>query len=511
MHIPLQRQKRLVGVGTGLILALLVAGIWLVPSLRTEAQAFRGTLRLGVQPLVQLDPAFISSDQEVAVANAVYDYLVDIDADNRIQPRLARSWEVSDDGRVYTFRLHEGVRFHDGTPFTAEDVVWTLNRLRDPEVGSGAADLLKNVVAVRALDPLTVEIELSESDPFFLFDLADNRMLMLKRGTTDPTDFNGTGPFRVVRYSPEDRIELEANPDYFVEGLPRLARVELIFFPDTTAAVEALRGGQIDLVWRMPNALFLSVREEPGLRALLVPTNAFIDIRLRTDIPPGNDPRVVRAFKLAVDRDELFNSVLLGLGALGNDSPIGPLYKDYHVPAVFERDLEEARRLLREAGYPDGLEIPLSTPDTLGMPDVAVLVKEQLAEVGVTVNVQVRPENVYYGTNEWLDAPFGITSWGSRPVPQFYVDVMLVCDGKWNEARFCDEELDRWARIAGTTLDEEERVRAYREIQRILRERGPYIIPYHFAQNAVIRDAFEGFRLKAFVGRSDLRTVSARR
>ncbi len=224
-------------------------------------------------------------------------------------------------------------------------------------------------------------------------------------------------------------------------------------------------------------------------------------------MPPGNDPRVVKAFKLAVDRDELFNSVLLGLGAPGNDSPIGPLYKDYHVPAAFTRDVEEAKRLLAEAGFPGGFEITLTTPDQLGMPDAAVLVKEQLADIGVTVNVQVRSESLYYGTNEWLDAPFGITSWTTRPTPQFYVDVMLVCDGKWNESRLCDDELDRWAQVAGTTLAESERVQAYSEIQRILRERGPLIIPYYFSQNAVISDRFEGFQLKAFVGRSDLRTV----
>jgi peptide/nickel transport system substrate-binding protein len=289
--------------------------------------------------------------------------------------------------------------------------------------------------------------------------------------------------------------------------MPRLARFEIIFFPDTSAAVDALRGGQVDLVWRMPNAIFLSLRDEPGLESILVPTNAFIAIRMRTDLPPGADPKVVKAFKLAIDREELFNSVLLGLGAPGNDSPIGPLYKDYHLPATFTRDIDEAKRLLADAGFPDGFEITLSTPDTLGMPDAAVLVKEQLADIGVTVDVQVRPENLYYGSNEWLDAPFGITSWGSRPVPQFYVDVMLVCEGRWNESRLCDEELDRWAQVAGTTLDESERVQAYAEIQRILRERGPLIIPYYFSQNAVISDRFAGFQLKAFVGRSDLRTV----
>ncbi len=128
---------------------------------------------------------------------------------------------------------------------------------------------------------------LSEPDPFFLFDLSDSSALIIKNGTTDPTDFIGTGPFRVVRYLPEDRIEMEANPDYFLEGMPQLARFEIIFFPDTAATVDALRGGQLDLTWRMPSALFLNLRDEPNLIPMLVPANSFIDIRLCTEYASG--------------------------------------------------------------------------------------------------------------------------------------------------------------------------------------------------------------------------------
>jgi peptide/nickel transport system substrate-binding protein len=114
---------------------------------------------------------------------------------------------------------------------------------------------------------------------------------------------------------------------------------------------------------------------------------------------------------------------------------------------------------------------------------------------------------VYYGDNGWLDVDLGITGWGSRPVPQFYLDVMLKCGAKWNESHFCDEELDKWAQLAGTSPDRQDRVQAYNEIQRILIQRGPIIIPYFFAQLGAIRDSFEGFDLKAFAGRTDLAAV----
>ncbi|NIV34340.1 MAG: 4-phytase, partial [Anaerolineae bacterium] len=223
----------------------------------------------------------------------------------------------------------------------------------------------------------------------------------------------------------------------------------------------------------------LSLEQEPGLLTLSVPTNGFHVVRLRSDRPPGNDPLVVRALKLATDRQAIFDAVQLGLGAVGRDSPIGPLFSAYYaeVTPIPPRDVVAARSLLEEAGYSDGLELDLHTPDTLGAPDLAVVIKEQWAEAGIEINVIVEPESVYYGEGNWLEVNLGITGWGSRPTPQFYLDVMLICGAKWNESKFCDQEFDEWAHIAGTTLDEEERKAAYAQIQRILIERCPIIIP----------------------------------
>jgi peptide/nickel transport system substrate-binding protein len=168
-----------------------------------------------------------------------------------------------------------------------------------------------------------------------------------------------------------------------------------------------------------------------------------------------------------------------------------------------------AQALLTEAGYGDGLDLVLYTPDTGGRPDLAAVLQSQWAEAGVNVEINVVPESVYYSEdpNNWLDANLGITGWGSRPYPQFYLDVMLVCDAKWNESHFCDEEFDALAATAGTTLDEAERIEAYRGIQALLADRGPVIIPYYFAQFAAISDQFENFELKAFAGRTDFRDV----
>lgn len=468
-----------------------------------------GALRVAMQPIVNIDPIAISSDSEVLVANHVYDYLVDIDHLSNPVPRLATGWEMSEDGLTYTLALAEGVSWHDGSPFSAEDVVWTFDRLRTTE-GTPTFDLYTNIAAVEPTGELEVTFTLTKPNPFFLYDLSDNHALILKAGTTDAdSNFNGTGPFVVTNYSPEDRIEMVANENYFIPGQPMLAELDIIFFNDDTAAVEALRGGQIDLAMRMSTALFESLKEEPGIITTEIPTNGFDLIRLRSDRAPGNDPRVIQALKLATDREAILNVVQQGYGAIGNDSPIGPLYVAYHDATAVSpaRDVEASRALLAEAGYADGLDITLHTPDTGNRPDLAAVLKEQWAEVGVNVEISVEPESVYYGDNGWLEVDLGITGWGSRPYPQFYLDVMLVSDAIWNESHFSDEEFDALAATAGTTQNEEERIQAYADIQRLLIERGPIIIPYYFAQFGAISDQFEGLNLKAFAGRTDFRTV----
>ena len=480
------------------------------PTTEAPAAAAQGTLRIAMQPIVHTDPALISSDPEVLVANAVYDYLVDVTPKNTIEPRLATDWKVSDDGLTYTFTLASGVTFHDGSPFSAKDVVWTFKRLQDPNVASATSDLYSNIADIQATGDLEVTFTLKQPNPFFLFDLSDNHALIMKADTTDPTDFNGTGPFIVKNYSPEDRLVVDANPNYFIKGEPKLAEVQFIFFNDQTAQVDALKGGQVDFVFAISTDLYNSLKDQPGITQMQVATNQFDLVRLRADQKPGNDPRVMQAFKLATDREAIFNLVLQNLGAIGSDTPIGPMYSQYY-DAQYKppaRDVAKAKQLLSDAGYPNGLQIDLHTPDTGDRPNLAAVLKNQWAEAGIDINIIVEPESVYYGDNGWLAVDLGITGWGSRPYPQFYLDVMVKCNAKWNEAHYCNPDLDKLITTAGTTLDEQERVSAYQQIQKILVDQGPFIIPYFSAIKGAISDKFQGFEMKPFPGRSDLRNVS---
>ncbi len=475
------------------------------------AAAAAGTFRVAMQPPTRIDPAIIDSDSEIAIANAVYDYLIDVNASNGIEYRLAEDVLISEDGLTYTIILEDGVRFHDGSPLVPGDVVWTFDRLRDPDNGFPTASLYANIESIDVVGSDRVAFTLHETNPFFLYDLADNHALILKRGTSDFSTFNGTGPFIVEDYRPDDRILMTANDAYFIEGLPGLDALQFIFFADSVAAVDALRGGQIDMAWRMPVTQYVSLQGEPGLITLDVPTNGFDLVRLRADQAPGDNPLVIQALKHATDRESIFQLVQLGAGSIGYDTPIGPLYEGFFDPSVepLPFDLDRARTLLAQAGYADGLSIDLYAPDTGDRPQLAVVLKEQWAHVGVDVNVIIEPESIYFGENHWMDVSLGITNWGSRPYPQFYLNVMLACDAAWNEARFCNSEFDALIRVAGSTLDAAARQAAYSQIQQILVAEGPVIIPYFWPQVAAYSNQFAGLELKAFAGRTDFRTVFA--
>src|SRR3990172_13070446 len=157
--------------------------------------------------------------------------------------------------------------------------------------------------------------------------------------------------------------------------------------------------------------------------------------------------------KLATERKAILDLIRQGYGAIGNDSPIGPLYDAYYDPGISPpvHDVQAARDLLVKAGYPDGLNLTLHVPDSGDRPDLAAVIQHQWAEANINVDISVEPESVYYGDNGWLDVDLGITGWGSRPVPSFYLDVMVACDAVWNEAHFCDPEVDELIAFAKTT------------------------------------------------------------
>jgi peptide/nickel transport system substrate-binding protein len=453
-----------------------------------------------------LDPLFASADTEIAFLNAVYDYLLDTNDHFELVPRLATEWSASQDGLAYTLKIAEGVKFHDGSDLTIDDIIWTYERLRSQ---GPTADLLSTVTSVEAGDGNSVVFKLSSTNPNFLYNLTDNHTVILKSGAENiGTEFNGTGPFRLQEYV-TDHATFTANKDYWA-GAPGIDSLEFIYFDNVEAAVNALRGGVVDAVLRIDNATFLSLSQEGGYDAQSIPTSGHDLARLRADRAPGSDERVRQAFRLATDRQAIFDRIQFGFGSVGRDSPIAPIFTAYYteetpLPA---RDPVAAKKLLADAGYPDGLKMTLYTINAADRVALAQALAAQWKDAGIDITIQPEEEAVYYADNGWLEVDLGITPWGARPVPQNYLDLYLKTGAQWNESHWSDPEVDKWIDVAGTSMDETERVQAYHEIQRIMIERGPIIIPYFFASFGVMADSVTNVHVHPFPGRTNFNAAT---
>jgi len=447
-----------------------------------------GILRFAFYAPTNMDPAFLSTIADEHIARQYSDHLVFIDEENMpdINRSVAKNWESNDEATVWTFELREGITFHDGKEMTSEDVKFTYDRLRDPDIGAATVDMYSNIVDITAPDNYTVIFELEEPNVDFLLDLADYHALIMDTDNPDfNTNFNGTGPFMVERYEPEDRITFSRNPDYWMEDeggnqLPYLDGMEFIFLSDSSAQIEALRGGQVDYLIYLSAEFVPMLEEDENTVVYEAPSNTAWVIRMRSDRPPADDVRVRQAFKAATDRSAILEGAIGGLGVTGRDTPIGPAYGDFYldVPEP-ERDVEKARELLAEAGYEDGLEITITTQESSPVPAIATIWQEQLSEAGINAEIQLVPSDVYFGAdNMWLEVDFGITDWGSRPYPQPYLDLAYTSDAPWNETHWSDSELDELARLASRELDHDKRIQLYHEIQEIFMERGPIIVPF---------------------------------
>jgi peptide/nickel transport system substrate-binding protein len=448
---------------------------------------YGGTLRKAFFAPTALDPAFTTSIVDEEICRFWGDFLVYVDEELRPDKSrsLAKDWDVSSDGKTYTFHLREGVTFHEGGELTSADVKFTFDRLRDPEVGAATVALYDAIESIEAVDKYTVRFNLNKPNPDMLTYLGDYHAIVLRDGTTDFNSQNGTGGFIVQDYIPESRMTFKKNPNYWrvdEDGnrLPYLDGMEYIFLSEPSAQVEALRGGQVDYLIHLPSEYVSLVENDPNLKVYKKASNAHWVIHMRSDQPPFDKVKVRQAFKAAVDREALLLGAFEGLGEEGIDTPIGPAYADFYLDAPkIERDVEKAKRLLREAGYGDGLTVTLTTQQSSPVPAIATILKEQLSEAGVNVEIQVVTSEVYYGAEAlWLNAEFSITNWGTRPTPQPYLDLAYTCGAKWNESHWCNEEVDELAAKASVELDREKRAEYYYEIQRIMIDRGPVIIPF---------------------------------
>ena len=417
---------------------------------------YGGILKKAFFAPTNLDPAFLSSITDDEIGKFWGDFLVFIDEDLRpdASRSLAEKWSVSSDGLSWTFTVRRGVKFNNGQELTSKDVKFTIDRLRDPKVGAATVALFASIDQIVTPDARTVVFKLKKPDPDLVTNLGDYHAIIVWSGIKNfATEHIGTGAFIIDSYLPEDRMTLKRNPSYWRKDakgnqLPYLDGIEFIFLADASAQVEALRGGQVDYLIYLPSEYVQTVASDPNLVVYQKPSNTHYVVHMRSDRKPFSDVRVRQAFRAAIDRKAILDGAFQGLGVTGRDTPFGPAYTDFYldVPEL-PRDLAKAKKLLADAGYGSGLKITLTAQQASPVPAMATILKEQLAQVGVNVDIQLVPPDVYYGAdNLWLNADFAITDWGARAAPQPYLDLAYTTGAQWNESHWSDPEIDALSR-----------------------------------------------------------------
>ena len=368
-----------------------LAVVMLAGALPGAALAARTDINVGM-PLEppNLDPTAgaAAAIDEVLYAN-VFEGLTRVVADGSVQPALARSWDISDDGLTYTFHLQEGVKFHDGTSFDAEDVKFSLDRARGPDSANAQKALFAAIASVDVVDPATVKVTLSEPQGNFLFNMSwgDAVMVAPESAANNATDPIGTGPFRFVTWAKGDHVELAKNPDYW--GTPvALDKAVFKFIAEPTAAFAAMMAGDLDAYPNFPAPETLDqFRADSRFAVVIGTTEGETIVAINNAKKPFDDIRVRRALSYAVDRQAVVDGAMFGVGTpIGSHySPADPGYVD--LTGVYPYDPAKAKALLAEAGYPDGFKVTLKLPPPSYARRGGEIVAQQLRAVGVDAEI----------------------------------------------------------------------------------------------------------------------------
>ena len=457
----------------------------------TEApKAAAGPLRGGTLTIAsrvqRIDhPARLSWIEGVNQWRQVCEYLTYTGADNVTIPWLLDKWTASDDLKTWTLNLRKGIKFNNGQDLTADDVVFNLQQWLNKEVGSSMLGLMSYLqpTGIEKVDDYTVKLNLDSGQlgvPEHLFHYP--AMIVPKTFEGDITKQPiGTGPFMMDKYVETERAEFSARKDYWKNGadgkpLPYLDKlIYLDLGQDSAAQIAALRGGQVDDIFNPSAEIWQGVKDLPSVNVYSVDTGQTFVIRMRADVKPWDDVKVRQAFKKCFDRQKMLDLAWFGEGVLGHDTHVAPVHPEYCKKEIPAYDPEGSKKLLAEAGFPNGLDVELSTQEARAEPAMAQAIKESAAAGGFNVALKILPSADYW--NVWTEVPLGITIWAHRPLGTMVMSLGYTTDAEgkpaaWNESHWVDKEFNDLLAQANNTLDVEKRRALFCKIEDIQMERG---------------------------------------
>jgi peptide/nickel transport system substrate-binding protein len=476
-----RRQLLAAGAAGGLSLAALGPGGAVAFGAATVNRG--GTLNVGLvggsAATEQLDPNTSTVNSlDLARHQNVFSKLADFDAKGKVFPQLAESFEPNAKATVWTVKLKKGVTWHDGSPFTADDVVYSLQRVLDPanKLSSASANLtMVDPTKIAKVDANTLTIGLKQPWSDLPTQLGQRYLAIVKNGTKTFTadTLVGTGPFKLAGWTPGTKTTLSANPNYFESGKPYLDTVVLNGIDDPTARLNALQSGQVQAIEFVDPSQVKVLKASSTAVPLISSGGGWTPIVMNTKVGPFRDVRVRQAMKLLADRTKLVKVAEQGFASVGNDlfSIHDPLYNN--TLARRKYDPERAKALLKKAGHSDlkvTLDSSQATPDMLSS---ALLFAQSAKAGGVKVTVKKHPVDSFWSAVYGKSA-FTHSSWGYRPFfPQWLQSFQAF---NKEETNWTNAKANKLVQQAVATVDEAKRKELAHEAQAIQWKEGGYII-----------------------------------
>ncbi|MGF9561988.1 ABC transporter substrate-binding protein [Neorhizobium sp. JUb45] len=461
-------------------------------------------LRIGLNDDADvLDPAQSRTFVGRIVYTSMCDKLVDIDQNMKVVPQLATEWAWSEEGKVLTMKIREGVKFHDGETLDAAAVVYTIERnLTLPE--SRRKSELSSVAKVEATGPLEVKFTLKSPDVTLLAQLTDRAGMIVapKAAKELGANFGSkpvcAGPFKFVERIQQDRIVLEKFADYWDKDKIKVDKLTFLPIPDTTVKLANLRSGDLDIAERISASDAQSVKDDanltyadvigPGYMAMY----ANVNNGPRADNPLGKDKRLRQAFSLAIDREAIGQIVFEGTSLAGNQPfpSTSPWFnKNLPVPA---RDVEKAKQLMKEAGY-ETLDIELQHANNTTQTQMMQVIQSMVAEAGFNVSLKATEFATLLSEQTAGNYQLSRSDWSGRIDPDGNVHQFVTCKGGINDVKYCNPEVDKLLDEARTSPDEAVRKEKYDAVSVILNDDMPIIYLGHQPYAYAISKKVEGF------------------
>jgi peptide/nickel transport system substrate-binding protein len=451
-----------------------------------------GTLRLALlAPGAAINPLTTNDTGNVMLTQTGEYLIFDSNLQQRLVPMLATKWSPNHDGTVWTFKLRRGVKFHNGAPMTADDVVYTFQQHSNPHNAANALSTFQGLLTpdgVVKVDADTVQFHLESPNGNFPYLVSSDNynMIIVPKGTDFSkwqSTFIGTGGFKLGSYHQNVSASFVRNPDWW-GGQTYLDGATFSFYNSAAPQVLALQAGQVDVIVQLAAQAGQALLHNSSYKIVHYAASVHRELSLRNDRPPFNDARVRRAVALTLDRPAMIDSLLKGYGQVGNDNPFAPQFvsRDPSVPQR-ERNIAQAKQLMAAAGHANGISSPLYTEENQEMPVLAQAIKGYAANAGIKFDLIVESQDAYFGkstfgNSDWLDGQASLVDYGSRGVPNVFLQAPLMSTGVWNAARFKNPTYDRLVKQYIAALDLHTQKGIAGQIERLLLDETPIIIPY---------------------------------